>query len=121
MSKTEELRYAHDLVWCYKNMGTPIDDLRGKEGVTQSRLILFDWTATPEGRETFLKTLLPKAQDSITKSRAAKDPDSIIEKEVKSIADLKEFVKTVVAEALTETLEARDTLRRQNLGKTGLP
>lgn len=104
MSKTEELRYAHDLVWCYKNLGTPVEDLRGKEGVTQSRLILFEWVGTSEGRETFLKTLLPKAQDSITKSRANRDPDSVIEKEAKSIASLRQFVKEVVAEALDADL-----------------
>lgn len=120
MSNTDELLYARDVLWVYENLGTPVDNLRGRQGVTSSRLILFEWIGTPEGRETFLKTLLPKAQDALVKAKANRDPDSIVEKETKSIAQLREFVKTVVSEALSDALEDRDRIRRQSLGKTGM-
>ena len=100
MSKTDDLVYARDIIWVYENLGKPVDDLRGQEGVTSSRLVLFQWVGTDEGREAFLKILLPKSQDALVKARAAKDPDAIIEKEVKSIASLKEFIQGAVSEAL---------------------
>lgn len=101
MSKTDDLQYAKDCLWVYGNLGAPPDRLQDLKDVTASRIMLFNWVRTDEGKETFFKMLLPKAQDALIKAKASKDPDSIREKEVKSIGALKEFIRGAVSEALS--------------------
>ncbi len=117
MSKTDELQYAKDVLWVWKHVGESKEDLAELDDLTASRLVLHDWIGTPEGREALLKTILPKAQDALIKAKASKDPDSIVEKETKSIASLKEFIMDVVSESLTKSLvqqEKREAVRKQS-------
>ncbi len=102
MSNTNELQYSKDVLWVWEHVGTSLQDLRELDDVTPSRIVLYDWISTTEGRDALFKTILPKAQDALIKARASKDPDSIVDKETKSIASLKEFIKDVVSDALDE-------------------
>ena len=113
MSKTDELQYAKDVLWVYSNLGSTEEKLWKQEGTTANKMILFNWIGTPEGRDALLKTILPKAQDALVKARANRDPDSIVEKETKSIAQLREFVKDVVSDALTEAAKKENLKEAQ--------
>ncbi len=71
----------------------------GTNNIAPSFRRLYEWAQNPENYDTFIRTMVPKATDILSKHRAPEEQGAVVIAEKKGVAELQEFLRQHVEES----------------------
>ena len=89
---TADLQYAEEVLEVYR-MGDNALVTLGTRDIAPSFRRLYEWAQNPENYDTFIRTMVPKATDILSKHRAPEEQGAVIVAEKKGVAELQEFLR----------------------------
>ncbi len=95
---TADLQYAEEVMEVYRLGDNALATL-GTRDIAPSFRRLYEWVQNPENYDTFIKTMVPKATDILSKHRLPEEKAFIITPEKKGIGELEEFLRQHIAES----------------------
>jgi hypothetical protein len=99
---TADLQYAEEVMEVYRLGDNSLATL-GTRDIAPSFRRLYEWVQNPENYDTFIKTMVPKATDILSKHRQPEERAFIITPEKKGIGELEEFLRQHIAESQGKT------------------
>lgn len=89
-----DLQFAEEVLEVFRLGGDPLP-----RTVTPSLKRLYDWSLNPENYDALVKTLAPKAGETLARHRQPQEQDFIVAEERRSISELQSFLQQYVRES----------------------